>query len=207
MLLGNPCSVSSFRDKLRGGCDAGFDWLKNKNRKFFWIRIRRLTETTRVKGSPWALRWGGGDNPIFRPNVAQIAFSSLHIFPNSSHTVTYMFLWDFPSNPKILFSQWNNLKISTLFTPSGPFSSSEIENNCLSAGTTNGIFSLLCSSQKENKASNQWQVQWKSFVKYSLTQFWGCGGLKLWLLFNFILEPVIPHSVWPHEIVRQDSTL
>ena len=97
---------------------------------------------------------------------------------------------------------------SVPFSPcvTGP-SSSWVDNYCLSGGALMILSSLLYSSQKENRALNQWQVEWNSFVKYILTQFWDPGELNLSLLFNLISEPIIAHSVRPHEIVGEDSAL
>lgn len=140
------------------------------------------------------------------PNFSQIPFRGLYV---SQITVPLQcFCFWFPVLViQIQISRCKNWQISTLFTLSyRPLFFLGAPLLPL-RGALMILSSLLYSSQKENRALNQWQVEWNSFVKYILTQFWGPGGLNLSLRFNLISEPIIAHIVRPHEIVGEDSAL
>lgn len=147
-----------------------------------------------------------------RPNFGQIPFRGLYVsqitVPLQCFYLWFPVLVEIPNlNYQIPITRCKNWQISTLFTLSYRplfFLGGQL---LPLRGTLMILSSLLYSSQKENRALNQWQVEWNSFVKYILTQFWGPGGLNLSLLFNLISEPIIAHIVRPHEIVGEDSAL
>lgn len=77
-------SVSSFRDNLRGGADASFDWLINKNRKLFKFEyVGLLKPLVSFSESPEVEREeGGGGNyeSHFPSQILRKSHSPAYIF-------------------------------------------------------------------------------------------------------------------------------
>lgn len=86
--------MSSFRDNLRGGADASFDWLINKNRKLFKFEYVGLlkplvsfSESPEVEREEWGIM-----NPISQAKFCPNRIPQPIFFPNTGHTPMFSYV-------------------------------------------------------------------------------------------------------------------
>lgn len=94
-MLGNTYSVSSFRDNLRVGADASFDWLINKNRKLFKFEyVGLLKPLVSFSESPEVGRRQGERimNSISQAKFCPNRIPQPIFFPNTGHTPMFSYV-------------------------------------------------------------------------------------------------------------------